>query len=466
MAARNTPLGELAPTGRERRGTRRRERPPPTLGDLRARLRDSEYVRVGASPRFRAGQRRRTVVAARIGMLVIAGAVAFDAVAMLDLDFAVTWPAVAIDVGTFAVALLGWWLLGGRLRRHPELVAGGATIGLAISTVTSGTIVPSLAVQTVAYLLVIPGLVALLLPWRTRTHICWLLGYAIVGYGYIALGTTARFSSAERGDLVVVFAVALGAGVAGHVLLQRAQIRNFTQLARIGKLRRKTESDMVELGRLHRALELTARTDPLTGAGNRRRLDEDLRVVRAHMRRSGLGYGIAEIDLDHFKGVNDRYGHAAGDDVLRRVARAIEQSLRAEDAVYRLGGEEFLVVLQTPSADGLRAAAERLRTVVLGLGIEHDGNPPTMTVSVSIGATIVGPSDLDQTDEQWIARADEGLYAAKRGGRNRVCLTVRRAGAAATEPGAAEASASPPARGLSTPWTGLPRSTAPGGPLP
>ena len=290
---------------------------------------------------------------------------------------------------------------------------------------TTGTLVPGLAVQTIGYLVLIPGLVTLLIPWRTRTHVRWLLAYAVVGFAFLAVGSLERFSADERADLVVVLAVSLGASLAGHVLLQRAQIRNFGQLGRIGRLRRKAEGDMVELERLHHALELTARTDPLTGVGNRRRLVEDLRAVRAHISRSAFTYGIAEIDLDRFKAINDRSGHAAGDEVLRRVADEIKRSLRAEDAVYRLGGEEFLVLLHVPTQEGLRTAVERLRATVIGLAIENVDNQPHGMVSVSIGATFIGPSDLDQSDEQWIARADAGLYEAKHAGRNRVCLTQR-----------------------------------------
>ena len=252
-----------------------------------------------------------------------------------------------------------------------------------------------------------------------------MLAYAVIGFTYLAVGGLSRFSANERGDLVVVFGVALGASLAGHVLLQGAQISNFAQLGRIGSLRRKADRDMVELGRLHHALELTARTDPLTGAGNRRRREEDLRAVRARIDRSGFTYGIAEIDLDQFKGINDRHGHAAGDDVIRRVAQAIEHSLRGNDSVYRLGGEEFLVVLDVRSLEGLAAAAERLRAAVIDLAIEHVDNEPHGRVSVSIGATFIGPPDLDQSDGQWIARADDGLYEAKRAGRNRVCLRQR-----------------------------------------
>ncbi len=395
------------------------------LGTLIARLRASSYVRVGNDRAFRAHQRRRTRVAARVGLLVIAGAVAWDALALLGLDSAGTRVAVVIDIAVFVAVLVGWWALGYHLRHHPELVAWAATIGIAVSTVSTGTLVPSLAVQNVGYLLLIPGLVALLLPWRTRTHLRWLLAYAFVGIVYLALGNLGRFSADERGELVIVFFVALGASLAGHVLLQRGQITSFVQLGRISGLRRKTESDIVELERLHHALELTARTDPLTGTGNRRRLEEDLRAVRAHIARSGFTYGIVEIDLDHFKRINDRYGHAVGDDVLRRVAEAIQRSLRAEDAVYRLGGEEFLAVLHVPTAEGISVAAERLRTVVLDLAIEHLDNGPHQTVSVSIGATLIGPDDLDQTDDEWIARADAGLYEAKDAGRNRVSVRGR-----------------------------------------
>lgn len=390
-----------------------------------AKARASDYLRVGEGPRFVANQRRRTRVASRIGLLVIAAAEAFDALALLGIDFAGTRLAVAIDLTVLGVALIGWWSLGGRLRRHPELVAWAATTGLAISFVTTGIIVPSLAVQTVGYLFLFPGLVALVLPWRTRTHFRWVLGYSVIGLAYLAVGELSRFSADERGDLVVVFAIAVGASLAGHVLLQRAQIRNFAQLGRISSLRRTTGRDMVELERLHHALELTARTDPLTGTGNRRRLEDDLRAVRARIDRSGFTYGIAEIDVDHFKGINDRYGHAVGDDVLRRIAQAIEGSLRAGDAVYRLGGEEFLAVLYVPTLESLDAATTRICTVVMDLAIEHVDNPPHGKVSVSIGATLIGPLDLDQSDEQWIARADTGLYEAKKAGRNRVCLVPR-----------------------------------------
>jgi len=301
-------------------------------------------------------------------------------------------------------------------------------------TVASALAAPALAAETLGYLLVIPGLIALVLPWRTRTHAWWVVVYALVAIGYLALDPTTRFTPDERGDLVIVLIVALGASLTGHVLLKRAQIRTFAQLQKIHGLHRQADADMIELERVHHALELTARIDPLTGAGNRRRLDEDLRAVRAHINRSAMAYGLVAIDLDRFKAINDRAGHQAGDDVLRRTVSAIQQTLRAEDAVYRLGGEEFLVVLHVATEDGLLAASERLRATVAGLAVPHEENQPHGVVSISLGATMIGREDLDQTDGQWLERADQALYAAKAGGRNRVVLAGSRASTLVTGP--------------------------------
>ena len=204
-------------------------------------------------------------------------------------------------------------------------------------------------------------------------HLRWLLAYVVLVAVYLSLDPVQRFSASERNDLLVVVVVAVGGSLAGHVLLKHAQIRSFAQLEHIRTLRRRADADMVELERVHHALELTARIDPLTGAGNRRRLVEDLRAVRAHIQRPRMTYGLIEIDIDHFKAINDSLGHLAGDDVLREVVVALQATLRATDGIYRYGGEEFLVILPVASDDALRAAAERLREVVEGLGVEHRG---------------------------------------------------------------------------------------------
>lgn len=415
-----TQAADLGDGGVAARSTGRRFARLEAVASIGTRIRTSEYLVVGADRRFLAAQRRRTRSASRIGMLVIVAAVLFDAIALLGLQAGHPEVSIALGLLTGAMALVAWWLLPGRLRHHPEPAAWIVTICLSISTVATGLAVPALAVETAGYLLVIPGLVALMLPWRTVMHIRWLLAYAAIAAGYLAFDWTGSFNAEERSDLVVVLLVALGASLAGHIMLTRSQIRGFVQLESIRHLRRQSDTDRAALEVAHHALELTARTDPLTGAGNRRRLDEDLRAVRAHINRSGFTYGLMEIDLDRFKAVNDLLGHGAGDLVLQQTVTAIQNGLRAEDALYRLGGEEFLVIVAVPTAEALFTAADRVRTIVLDLGIPHPANPPVGVVSVSIGAALIGAGELALSNDEWLAAADAALYAAKTAGRNRV----------------------------------------------
>ena len=284
------------------------------LAELRAfreRVLGTEYLSVGQGRRFRAIQRRRTRTASRAGSVVIVAAVGFDAAALIGLDAEATRIATGLDAVVMLVALTSWWLLPRTLRHHPEVVAWVVMTGLTASIIVTGLAEPRLTVQTAGYLLVLPGLIALVLPWRTVVHLRWLLGFSVLSAVYLATGTQ-RFSPDERGDLAVVLFVAVGASLAGHLLLHRVQIRSFAQLEHIRALRRRASTDMAELERVHHALELTARVDPLTGVGNRRRLDEDLRAVRAHIDRSGMTYGLMEIDLDHFKAINDTRGISRG----------------------------------------------------------------------------------------------------------------------------------------------------------
>jgi diguanylate cyclase (GGDEF)-like protein len=388
--------------------------------DLLARIRASEYVTVGGGRRFRAVQRHRTRTASRVGSLFVAGAVVLDAVVLLGQSGDNIRTAIALDVAVMIGALGAWWLLPRQLYHRPEAAASVVMVGIVVSTVVSGTVAPSVAVQSFGYLLLLPSLIALVLPWRTIVHMRWLLIFTAVASTYLLSGMGERFAAGERGDLMVVLCVSIGTSLIGHGLLQRGQIRSFAQMQRIHALRRRTEADHHELERVHHELERTARIDPLTGAGNRRRLHEDLLVVRSHIDRSGSTYGLMEIDLDHFKGINDRLGHLAGDDVLRRVVEAVQAATRASDSVYRYGGEEFVVLLPMADREQLLAAAERLRSAVLELGIEHPDNAALGVVTVSIGATLIGDDTLNLTDEQWFYVVDRALYAAKAGGRNQV----------------------------------------------
>ncbi len=179
--------------------------------------------------------------------------------------------------------------------------------------------------------------------------------------------------------------------------------------------RRRIES---ELERLNVALAEQARRDPLTGLGNRLRLDEDLAIYDARRVRYGHAYCVLLCDLDRFKALNDRQGHQAGDRVLRAVADTLERESRTSDAVYRYGGEELLVLLAEQTLEGALIVCERMREAVQALGLGH-AESEAGVVTISIGAAACPQGDqTDPTDA--IMRADRALYVAKAQGRNRV----------------------------------------------
>jgi diguanylate cyclase (GGDEF)-like protein len=163
------------------------------------------------------------------------------------------------------------------------------------------------------------------------------------------------------------------------------------------------------------AAERGAKIDVLTGLPNRRYFDEALSMERPR-RRANDSLGILMIDIDHFKILNDRFGHATGDRVLRAVAGAIAQGVRADDTPARYGGEEFAVLLRRTSAEQAIEVGERIRSSVLrlhpaSLGIDEP-------VTVSVGVAVAGANQV--AIPGLIERADQALYRAKRLGRDRV----------------------------------------------
>lgn len=184
---------------------------------------------------------------------------------------------------------------------------------------------------------------------------------------------------------------------------------------------------MLAFGFVLAAMESTAEQnrrlameDVLTGLPNRRAMMDILQHRIGASRRSGRPLTVLALDIDHFKNVNDRYGHPAGDEVLRNFAATIKQRLRAQDIAGRVGGEEFLVILPDTDPAGGVALAEALREAVATTPLRADGHTVTLTVSIGVhGVTEIG-ADFDDTD--LIRRADSALYRAKQSGRNRVEL--------------------------------------------
>jgi diguanylate cyclase (GGDEF)-like protein len=168
---------------------------------------------------------------------------------------------------------------------------------------------------------------------------------------------------------------------------------------------------LVESDRAHRR---RSTLDPLTGLFNRNALEQRLAELNGQPcdHDEGLSHALLLCDLDHFKRVNDRLGHAAGDAVLQDVAYTMRSTLQAGDTIYRVGGEEILVILPGAGHDDAVEIAERLRRAV------HDRRPVGVQVTVSIGVAVSEPEVVDTDD--LVARADAALYAAKAGGRDQV----------------------------------------------
>jgi two-component system cell cycle response regulator len=178
------------------------------------------------------------------------------------------------------------------------------------------------------------------------------------------------------------------------------------------------QSSADQLRRLNNELTTLARQDPLTGLGNRRALEQDLDLLEARVTRYEHSYCIAVLDVDHFKSYNDTYGHPAGDQILQTFATRLQEEVRAGDALYRLGGDEFLCVLPEQSLASGTNAVERMRTGVEGLAIPHVGNPLGV-ITFSAGLAILDPTRIESANEI-LKEADAALYRAKELGRNRV----------------------------------------------
>lgn len=171
----------------------------------------------------------------------------------------------------------------------------------------------------------------------------------------------------------------------------------------------------LELEAANRALDLQARTDALTGLLNRRGFETQMAFAVALARRSSRPLSLITVDVDHFKRVNDTYGHEAGDEVLRRLARTLESRLRGSDVVARLGGEEFVALLPDTDLNGAQSIAQAL---VTAMAEQQDPVVGTITVSAGV-ATMRGAED---NCAAMLRRGDAALYEAKGQGRNRVCV--------------------------------------------
>ncbi len=179
-----------------------------------------------------------------------------------------------------------------------------------------------------------------------------------------------------------------------------------------------TYGNITELADQAEALERLACVDGLTGLNNRRHFLVLAESEWSRFRRYGRPLALLMIDIDHFKSVNDTYGHDVGDQAIKAVAETLQKHKRGSDIAGRLGGEEFALVLPEAPLDRALIAGERLRQLVAARTVDTKRLPMSLTVSIGVSACRSDMSGLDQL----LKEADVALYEAKRLGRNRVCL--------------------------------------------
>ncbi|ABB05776.1 GGDEF domain-containing protein [Burkholderia lata] len=187
--------------------------------------------------------------------------------------------------------------------------------------------------------------------------------------------------------------------------------------ARLREAMARTERALQALQRTNEKLEHLAATDPLTGATNRRQFIESVEAEIHRAKRNGAPFSLLALDLDHFKAINDSYGHQAGDQVLQRFVDKCVDAIRPYDGVARVGGEEFMVLLPQAALDTAQSIGERIRAAIAGAPFEAGIGEP-IKVTVSVGASEFGRDG--ETIDAILRKADERLYRAKHLGRNQV----------------------------------------------
>ncbi len=207
----------------------------------------------------------------------------------------------------------------------------------------------------------------------------------------------------------------IDAGVMDHV------VKPFSPALLCAKIRAICDRSRMQRELKHKlkfALEYSAQ-DALTGLFNRRYFERRLREESAHARRHKRPFSVVLADLDHFKLVNDTYGHEDGDRVLRHVAELLGSSLREDDVACRFGGEEFVLLLRATPGPAARVVANRLRMTIANKGIPVGAKEEIRHITLS-GGVAAADERNNYSVENIVDRADKALYRAKRGGRNRV----------------------------------------------
>lgn len=186
------------------------------------------------------------------------------------------------------------------------------------------------------------------------------------------------------------------------------------------ELEKRVEERTSELKTAYNQIQILANTDPLTGLSNRRSMMDKIKLELVRFKRSGKPFALVIADIDHFKSINDRFGHDCGDHVLVTLAKIMVDALREEDGVARWGGEEFLFLLPETGADGALTAMEKIRMIICENTFQFTNI--SLNLSMTFGISVYDGKGTDM--EGYLKQADNALYLGKNSGRNRVVLGV------------------------------------------
>ena len=342
--------------------------------------------------------------------------------ALLALTLMAASAAVMLLVAQSSTAVdqtaLQWWaaLSVGGLVVMTAFIRSGETARLRDPSLTIPQMVWTITSGAVAYVLagdargLVLSVLAMILFFGTfGLTVAEVIGigvYALLAFAS-AIGVSSRFNANASGYLDIAYALMVLILLSGCIALN----------LRIQRIRAKLQQQREALAQALEVNRELATRDELTGLINRRAMLDLMALEHRRSLRSGRPMLLAQLDIDHFKPINDQHGHATGDRALQAFAGTVAASVRDTDVLARWGGEEFVLMLTDTSAEHARELLERIRQAVQALEIAHSAGSLQLTVSIGLAQHLPG-----DTVEHTLERADQALYRAKALGRNRVVV--------------------------------------------
>lgn len=378
----------------------------------------AEFIDAHTETAYRADVQERMARQQRIALWVWAGLLLLFALPDYQALGAspVFWALLAYRAGTAALLLAGAHLLRTRPHWAPRghLVMALEMVGFPFFFLFI-ILRPEMRAWTIGMIMVVNLSLFIFVPGRVALS-AWVALVGVLGTAATLLLTGTVPSNGP--GLVLILGLPAVVGFVSANRLQRAQRQEFVVRARLQEANAALHDEIARRIALQDELQRQATTDPLTGLSNRREFARCFAHELARTERTAAPLSLALLDLDRFKKINDQYGHAAGDAVLRHVARLCRECFRSVDSVGRMGGEEIAVLLPGANLQQAAAVAQRFALRLAATPLIHGENTIAVTATVGVAERTAQETALDPL----LLRADRALYAGKEAGRNCVML--------------------------------------------